>query len=63
MDAPATSAAEYLRPKDVKVRYRVSQATIYRWIRAKKVEAIHKDGITLILVASLEAYLATWKRR
>jgi predicted site-specific integrase-resolvase len=63
MDSRTTSAAGYLRPKDVKARFRISEATIYRWIRAKKVEAIHKDGITLILVASLEAYLATWKRR
>lgn len=63
MDSPASSAAEYLRPKDVKARFRISEATIYRWIGAKKVEAIHKDGITLIVVASLDRYLATWRRR
>ena len=55
--------SRYLRPKDVVTRYRISIPTVYRWRRDKKISSISKDGITLMEVESLEAYLRTWKRR
>ena len=55
-----TVTPAYLRPKHVKLRYGVSVATVYRWLKQGRITGIHKNGITLISVASLERYLATW---
>jgi hypothetical protein len=59
-DAPNPSP-KYLRPNDVIARYRISIATVYRWLHDEKLGGISKDGITLVEVESLEAYLRTWK--
>lgn len=59
MDAPKPI---YLRPRQVKDSYGVSVPTIYRWLSRGYIGGIAKPGM-LVEVASLEAYLATWKRR
>ncbi len=52
-----------MRPKDVTIAYRISIATVYRWLKAEKISGIGKDGITLISTESVEAYLKTWRPR
>lgn len=63
MDDPSHPSPRDLRPKDVVARYRISIATVYRLLKAEKISGISKDGITLVEVELLEAYLRTWKPR
>jgi hypothetical protein len=54
---------KFLRPKDVKARYGISVATIYRWLNDEKISGISQHGITLISTESVEAHLKTWRPR
>jgi predicted site-specific integrase-resolvase len=59
----ATTQPKYLRPRRVAEQYGISIATVYRWIRDKKIDGVSKADVTLVLVESVEQYLSTWRRR